>query len=446
MKIKGEKFQKHMINSNLLILLLLIEIFSNNMNIWNQSYGDQAHTANVNIEVTLPLEVIWKKNVMHDEIPGSPICKDDKLIILASQSIPEGKHFLLCYNIDNSRLNLNWSQSLSDTAQGISPVIIGDSVICSSSQSLHCFDLETGSDIWEIKFTDTACLSPTALPVSNSVIVPTSDGHLYSIDALRGNIIWIKDNLFDNACHFYPLVTASDDKLFVCYKQKNEKGIVAFDLSGNLLWIKKGELIHIYVDDNVYVTLFNEGILFALHDPKTLWALDGDSGVILWEYNGNGLLDVLSSDDKNVYIYSKMIEGVISIDMQTGKEVWKSQSIFPGESESAIIIDKSILSIKNCIFICHRSFDIKSGHIFGLDKENGSIIWKSEEISNIKGPLIFYHGLLIVKSDTSLIAFYETCDKSEFESNPLSFLIVIPLVIIIGIFFYVRIKKPRKKG
>ena len=435
-----------MINSNLLILLLIIEIFSNNVNIWNQSYGDQAHTAYVNTEVTFPLEVIWKKNVVHGEISGSPILKDDKLIILTSQNIPEGKNSLFCYNVDKNGLSLNWSQSLCVTAQGISPVIIGDSVICSSSQSLQCFDLETGSDIWEIKFTDTTCLSPTALPDSNIVIVPTLDGHLYSIDALKGNIIWIKDNLFDNACHFYPLVTASDDKLFVCYKQKNEKGIVAFDLSGNLLWIKKGEIIHIYVDDNAYVALFNEGILFALHDPKTLWALDGDSGKILWEYNGNGLLDVLSSDDKNVYIYSKMIEGVISIDMQTGKEVWKSQSIFPGESESAIIIDKSILSIKNCIFICHRSFDIKSGHIFGLDKENGSVIWKSEEISNIKGPLIFYHGLLIVKSGTSLITFYEKCDKSEFVSKISSFIILILLIIIIGIFFYLRIKKSRKKG
>jgi len=437
-----------MINSNLLILVFCIAIFSNNVNIWNQSYGDQAHTAYVNTEVTFPLEIIWKKNVVHGEISGSPVLKDDKLIILTSQNIPEGKNSLFCYNVDKNGLSLHWSTSLFDTAQGISPVIIGDSVICSSSQSLQCFDLETGSDVWEIKFTDTTCLSPTVLPDSNRVIVPTLNGHLYLIDALKGNIIWAKDNLFNNEYHFYPLVTASDDKLFVYYKQKNEKGIVAFDLSGDLLWIKKGEIIHTYVDDNAYVTLFNEGILFALHNPKTLWALDGDSGKIIWEYHGNGLLDVLSSDDKNVYIYSKMIEGVISIDMQTGKEVWKSQFIFPGESESEIIIDKSILSIKNCIFICHRSFDIKSGRIFGLDKENGSIIWKSEEISNIKGPLIFYHGLLIVKSGTLLIAFSETWDNSEFVSNRFLvqlFAILILLGIIIGIFFYIRIKKPKEK-
>ena len=49
-----------------------------------------------------------------------------------------------------------------------------------------------------------------------------------------------------------------------------------------------------------------------------LQALDGELGNVLWSYKGKHLLDDLSSDCKHFYVYDKIDEGVISLDVYSG--------------------------------------------------------------------------------------------------------------------------------
>lgn len=391
---------------------------------WSQAHGNEAHTAYADADIVLPYEIFWKEIIEYGEISGSPVVSGDRLVLLSAQS-PLSHHplstmpinySLECYTMDRNGLHLDWFKLLTGISLGMSPAIAGDRVICPSFQELQCYALETGYEIWKTKLPEPS--TSVVICDYDFAVVETYGGHLHLIDTTDGKIVWTKDTLEGAECYFLPAVTAGDDKLFVRYELSDEEGIAAFNLKGELLWKKTGKVIHRYADDSACVTLFTAGILFVVGNPPALFALDGESGEVLWTYEG-GLLDALTSDGKNIYIYSRTDESVLCLDVLSGKKVWKSSSIFPGESENELIIEKSIISTRTCVFICSQSLDIDSGQIFGIDNQTGEVIWISEELKDLRGPLILCSDLLIARTSNSLLAFNKSLEAYESKEEEL---------------------------
>ena len=379
---------------------------------WSQSHGNAAHTAHCDVNMTPPFGIVWEKTLESGGISGSPVVSGDYLVILSPRGTVWHEYSLLCFRMERTELKFVWRQSLLSAELGTTPAIIGSRVICPSVNGLHCFDLETGRTLWECEFESTpetpVIIQNDLAAVTTKPVFQTRYGYLSLVDISIGEILWTVKNLEGTPCHFSNMTTAGDGRLFVCYSATDEEGIAAFNLEGELLWKKPGEMFHVFVEDSACVTLFTEGILFAVGVPTTLFALDGESGDILWSYEGKSLVDALSSDGAHIYVYSRADEAALCLDIHTGKEIWKSLPLFPGDRELLMFFDKSLISSKNCVFICrHITEDSGTANIFALDSITGGLIWTSEELEDLSGPLILWNDMLIAKTPTTLLAFGE---------------------------------------
>ncbi len=420
---------------------------------WNQVHGNEAHTAYADIDIIFPYEILWKETVEYGEISGSPVVSGNRLVLLCAQS-PLSHHplstwptnyALQCYTMGGNGLRLDWSQSISGISLGTSPAIADDRVLCPSSQQLRCYALETGHEIWETELPGEPS-TPVVVHDARFAVVETVEGnHLHLVDMTDGKIVWTIDTLEGIECSFLHAVTAGDDKLFVRYELQDEEGVAAFNMEGELLWKRTGQVIHRFADDNACVTLFTAGTLFVVGNPPVLLALDGESGEVLWTYEG-GFLDALTSDGRNIYVYSRIDEGVLCFDVPSGKKVWTSSSIFPGESENTLLFEKSIISTRGCVFICNQSLDIDSGQIFGVDNRTGEVVWKSEELKNLRGSLVLCNDLLIAKTSNSLFAFNKLSDEiPPTEKSALLIASIIAIVVFIIIITYYFVKRKQNK-
>lgn len=372
---------------------------------WNQYQGDEAHSAYNDSDIVPPLHLIWKRSLERGGISGSPVASGNRLVVLSPLGTVMHDYALLCYEIKEDGLQLIWQRSLSMVEPGTTPAIVGNTVVCPSNRMLHCFDLETGHTIWEFEFYSSP-LTPVVIRESNTLVVTTKSGGLSLVDTSTGEIGWTQKSLKDVPCYFFNVPVVGDERIFVNYSASDEDGIAAFDLQGTFLWKRTEKLFHKCADDNPYITLYTGGTLFVVGIPTILFALDDDTGDILWVYEEKGLLNAFSSDGKNIYVYSRTDEGVLCLDVNTGEEIWKSPPLFPGDKESLIIIDKSLVSTKKHVFVCrHTMENIGSDQIFALDSATGELVWTSEKIDDLKGPLILCNDMLIAKTSTALYAF-----------------------------------------
>jgi outer membrane protein assembly factor BamB len=394
---------------------------------WSHTYGNGARTSYCDTDIVPPFEVLWKSTVQQGGIKGSPVVSGDYLVLVETLGTLTYDCDLICYRMTGAGLENMWSRSFSWMFNGISSVIAGNRVICHSLDRLHCFDLETGNTLWEVE-----CESlPIFLGIIDAEMAAaiTDDGYLSVIDISTGDIIFIHKYLNGVSCHFFEMVTVGDGNIFCCFTTSEEEGVAAFNVQGELLWKRTGEVRYRNVDRSLHVILYTEGILFVVFSDNTLKALDGESGDVLWSYQGKHLLDDLSSDGKHFYVYDKVDEGVVCLDVYSGEVLWKSPSLFPGDRDLRIYFYKSLVSSQNCVFICrHTLWDMDTPRIFALDRDTGEVIWTSEEIEDLQGPLILCNDLLIVETSKSLIAFGgSSTNSSTPETTPETQSPVVPL-------------------
>jgi outer membrane protein assembly factor BamB len=380
---------------------------------WAQCYTNEGHTSHADTNIVPPLALLWKESPEYEifgigtvsgSVSGSPIVCGDRLVLISRPFTSSSSRdcFLLCYALRESGLQLVWYQSLPEAYSDKSPAIAGDKVICPSDLGLHCFDLEKGEPLWEARF-GYSVEAPTIVRDANAAIAVTRGG-LSLVSISTGEILWTITSLEGTRCQFEEIATAGDDKIFVYYSCPDEDGIAAFNLEGALLWKRQVSLLRKYSDAlGTYVTLCTEGSLFVVDERMTLHALNVETGDTIWTY-GKGFLDALSSDGKSLYVYKGDGEAAVCLDIATGNEVWESQALFP-EEWPKIVIDKSMVSTGNCIFICHYSPLIPDSAIVALDSRTGELLWRSEEIEGLRGPSVIWKNMIIVATSGSLLSY-----------------------------------------
>ncbi|MBU7046094.1 MAG: PQQ-binding-like beta-propeller repeat protein, partial [Theionarchaea archaeon] len=334
---------------------------------WSHTYGNGARTSYCDTDIVPPFDFLWKSTVQHGAITGAPVVSGDYLVLVETLGTLTYDGSLICYRMTGTGLENVWSRPLSWVDLGVSPVIAGNKVIYHSLGKLLCFDLETGHMLWEAEYEFTP-ISPGIINAGMAVAT-TDDGCLSVIDISTGDIISTQKSLNGVPCHFFQMVTVGDGNIFCCFTTAEEEGVAAFNVQGELLWKRTGDVRYRAVDHSVHVILYTEGILFVVFSDNTLQALDGESGDVLWSYQGKHLLDDLSSDGKHFYVYDKADEGVVCLDVYSGEVLWKSPSLFAGDRDLRIDFYKSLVSSQDCVFICrHTLWDMDTPRIFALDR------------------------------------------------------------------------------
>jgi outer membrane protein assembly factor BamB len=126
------------------------------------------------------------------------------------------------------------------------------------------------------------------------------------------------------------------------------------------------------------------GTLYAVNNNATAFALDANTGKVLWERR-IGRLNASSPAYAKHRLYIVNLEPghIVKLDAKTGKEIWRRS--LPGRAESSpLVIGRTVY------------FGCENGELFALSTVNGNVRWSTSLGGPIKAAPAYYGGKLFV--------------------------------------------------
>jgi outer membrane protein assembly factor BamB len=189
-------------------------------------------------------------------------------------------------------------------------------------------------------------------------------------------LLWHYDELGDG--HTSAAVTSK--AIFTTGMINGMGNIFSFDLSGKLLWKKEYgkewaeshngvRSTPLIVKDKLYfVSAYGQLFCMSTSDGKTLWTID-----LMKQYGAPnikwGITENLLSDGNILYCTPGGPDAaMVALDINTGKELWKSKGI----GESSAYCSPMIVKLQNKKVIVN----ILQLSIVGFDAATGAVLWK----------------------------------------------------------------------
>jgi outer membrane protein assembly factor BamB len=130
--------------------------------------------------------------------------------------------------------------------------------------------------------------------------------------------------------------------------------------------------------------VYDGGKLYFVNNNGTAFALDANTGKVLWERD-IGRLNASSPAyyKHRLYIVNLVPGHVVKLDAQTGKIIWKRW--LPGRAESSPLV------VDNTLY-----FGCEDGRLFAVSTRNGHVRWTTTLGGPVKSAPAYYGGTLYV--------------------------------------------------
>ena len=130
--------------------------------------------------------------------------------------------------------------------------------------------------------------------------------------------------------------------------------------------------------------VYANGKLYAVNNDGTAFALDANTGKVLWQRR-IGLLNASSPTyyKERLYIVNLVPGHVVKLDARTGRVIWKHE--LPGRAESSPLV------IGDTLY-----FGCEDGQLFALSTRNGHERWATTLAGPVKAAPAYYKGILYV--------------------------------------------------
>ena len=130
--------------------------------------------------------------------------------------------------------------------------------------------------------------------------------------------------------------------------------------------------------------VYAAGRLYAVNNNGTAFALDADTGKVLWERQIGRLNASSPAYHKGrLYIVNLVPGHILKLDAKTGKTLWDHR--LPGRAESSPVV------LGNSVY-----FGCEDGYLYSLSTRNGNIRWQTQLGGPIKAAPAFRDGVLYV--------------------------------------------------
>ena len=130
--------------------------------------------------------------------------------------------------------------------------------------------------------------------------------------------------------------------------------------------------------------VYAHGRLYAVNNSGNAFALDANTGKVLWERRIGRLNASSPAYSKGrLYIVNLVPGHVIKLDAKTGRVIWKRA--LPGRAESSPLV------LGNTLY-----FGCECGQLFALSTRNGKVRWATTLGGPVKSAPAFYKGTLYV--------------------------------------------------
>jgi outer membrane protein assembly factor BamB len=130
--------------------------------------------------------------------------------------------------------------------------------------------------------------------------------------------------------------------------------------------------------------VYAHGRLYAVNNSGVAFALDADTGKVLWERRIGRLNASSPAYHKDrLYIVNLVPGHIVKMDARTGKIIWKHS--LPGRAESSpLVLGRSVY------------FGCENGYLYSLSIRNGNIRWSTQLGGPVKSAPAYRHGILYV--------------------------------------------------
>ncbi len=291
-----------------------------------------------------------------------------------------------------------------------------------------------GNELWKNEL-DASSVGKT-IYADNKIFVSTdSPVSIYCINAASGSTEWVKNLTEEYDFQWLPVTAFANGRLYISSGQIMDGFLVAYDLSGNEVWVKQTYLL------GGTLNLSVSGNALYFHDGNSLFRYNdnGASCDSIWEYDfsnksSRGMLNFYTlpiGEDGNIYIREENIN-IISPDGQLVSTINldatydQSVSNITLTSNNDILIGKGNLvkmsntgnvewetdindgMLINPSFatapVISTSGDFYDAQLFGLYsvKSNGKLNWKENaetgagtEYGNLHPPILTHEGNII---------------------------------------------------
>jgi outer membrane protein assembly factor BamB len=269
--------------------------------------------------------------------------------------------------------NIKWKVALEKPGFN-SPVIWGDKIFVASGDSeyrlVSCFDKNSGRLLWEHK-ADNIEGSPSVPPKT------TDDTGLAA-----------------------PTMTTDGYRVFAIFGTGD---IIAFDLDGKRVWAKNlGVPVNHYGHSSSLI-VWNDK-LFVQYDTSKggrMLALDTKTGNVVWDIKRNNMISwsspMLYEKDGKMQIVTTADPSVAGYDLETGKELWRTE-VLMGEVAPSAATWNGIIYASNEYAI---TIAIKPG------PQGVETVWETDEyLSEVSSP-VASEGLLFLATSYGVLVCYD---------------------------------------
>jgi len=230
-----------------------------------------------------------------------PVVLDSLMVVAASQS----KKNLLAYDIYSG--SLLWSKSIADVE--LSPAVRKNEVyVATVNGDLYKFDLRTGDEVFHKNFGAPVRSSPA---IDDSVCVfGCDDGNVYAVDAADGKLKW----KYEAGSPVWCSPSMNDSSVFV---GTNGGELLALTRKGKLEFdFTTGEKI-------LSMPVSDEKRIYFGCDDGNFYALDIDSGALLWKVNADAPIITAAAETRTQIFVGGFDKILYVIDKSDGKVVQK---------------------------------------------------------------------------------------------------------------------------
>lgn len=337
---------------------------------WENLLGNPQHTATAQPSLNQPLQMAWIKNVGANIFMTSPIIHNGKIYVASVDEDLQGKAHV--YALDGKTGELVWKYPVRNSIKN-TIVIDNGRVLAQDAQGyLYAIDAESGKLSWEKQ------LPVNGLPAiieglvaANGIVYAGTGKGLCAIDTKDGKVIWQNKEWGQGEGTTTTFSVAKN--VLVASSQWN--ALYGNDLkTGKLTW---------RADTN---GLRNRGASAAVHgdllyliSSESFFILDANTGRVIVRKALSFSVDVTSTPlltDKEI-IFGSAKDGLIALDNETLEIKWKFSTedalvyTSPYSRKPAATIETSPVLAGNTVYV-----GASDGTIYGVNKEDGQLVWK----------------------------------------------------------------------
>lgn len=230
----------------------------------------------------------------------------------------------------------------------------------------------------------------------NNIIFFDNKGSILNFDN-NSNLVWKKNYYSKSEKKLNPILFFSHNNKILIIADNIAKLYAVDTNTGELLWIKKNNApfnsqIKIFKDKIYLVDFENTLRAYSLNDGKEIWSRKTQSSLI----RSQKKLSLVILDEK-IY-FNNSLGDISAIDINNGNLVWQTPTQNSLAYDTGFFLKTSdIVADKNELF-----FSNNQNQFFSLDIQTGNLKWKQEINSDLR-PIIINNFLFTVTLEGYLI-------------------------------------------